>query len=1473
MERNVHMWGRICSLPGKQLFPAWETNVPSAGAWLCRFARRRINVSPKAHFLRSLMLLLVMLTVGIGQVRADDVPFEVTTDPSAPHYYLIQSYGNTGFFMRQNIETTTASKSDVVTTLNILTDDMKWYFLESGEDGYYYICDINNKYLYFAKPSGSTSSRTWMELKALDDNNKDNYKFSIAKNNTNGTYNIIPKGGNTGSYCLNKRGRNSSDDGIQILAGYNDENSCWFFIPMSSYKWTLRSDCFRVSDSNIRYYYKIKSQQDASYYIKPGTDYVQTSSVDDNDMIWFFEEAGSDELMTYYYIRHANTEKYLHYNSTSVGQPNAIDLAPHTGNETVDDEARFQFIVVRGTNENELLADPKGIVFNIVPKLLKSTSSDVSIKSVSCDGVKGNALKTKSDRKVNTTHWSFELATFSGAWADPEITCDATGTTGTVTITCSDADADIYYTTNGDTPTATDTETNKKYTAPFTVNPVKTTIKARVIESGKKNSNVVTKTIVLNPTITLSAESFTYTGSAQNPVSSVDYVDATNSENNINFESTQYAISYKKGNTAVDNCTDAGEYTIILNDVDGDEYFIYGTREFTIGQKDLTITAKPKEITYGEGPANDGVTYDGFAGEENETVLGGTLAYAYNYSQYGNVSDAEHIYTITPSSLTSTNYNITFVPGTLKVNPKEVGLTWSTPTSFDYDGAAHALTASATGVVNDDAIAVTVTTSAKEGSSLTDNAINAGSYTAIASALTGEKAGNYSLPAENTQAFTIGKRPITISGITANDKTYDGNADAELDYASVTYGNIVTGETLTVSAIGVFAESSEGAGDGKNVGTNKTVTITSLTLGGTNAGNYVLAESGQQTTTAAAITAKEITANGTIAANNKTYDGSTTSTLDYSGVKLTDKIENDDVSLTAVGTFDTKDVGTSKTVSISGITLVGDDAGNYTLTSSIPTSTTADITAKVITASGDITASNKPYDGNTTATLDYSGVTLTDKIENDDVLLTAVGTFDTKDVGTSKTVSISNITLAGDDAGNYTLTSSIPTSTTAAITAKEITASGNITANDKPYDGNRTATLDCTVTLTGKVENDDISFTATGIFDSKDVGTDKTVTITPDLAGADASNYSLVSSSLSTSTTANITPASLTITANDHNITYGSAPENNGVIYSGFVGGEDENTEGMFTGALTYVYKSKDGSTVYTTTIPHGEFDIIPGGLTAGNYDIAYVAGTLTVGSKSLESTGITIDTSEGIVKDGETVLTLNVDYTVTGPTTSGRYTSTVYEGIGNYTGTVSIRFANVTFMSDGSEGATDWSATFVADGDHAKPTTESISVYVIESIDVTNNTVNLTELDYIPNDVPVLLISNANHSGFLVKNPTSYTAITDAQKNANMLKKSTGQSFALRQIYLLYNNEFVLNIPGTLEAGKIYLENPNYPYSSSARLRISRAASTGISGMKDDNNTDNLDDRWFTIDGRRLNGKPTKKGLYILNDEKVVIK
>lgn len=106
-----------------------------------------------------------------------------------------------------------------------------------------------------------------------------------------------------------------------------------------------------------------------------------------------------------------------------------------------------------------------------------------------------------------------------------------------------------------------------------------------------------------------------------------------------------------------------------------------------------------------------------------------------------------------------------------------------------------------------------------------------------------------------------------------------------------------------------------------------------------------------------------------ITANDKVYDGTTEATLNTAGATLVGVSSEDDVSLntsTAVSTFDTKDIGTGKTVTVSGLALGGDDAGNYSLTQ--PTAT-ADITPVVLAIAAD--SKTKNY-GDTDPVLTYA---------------------------------------------------------------------------------------------------------------------------------------------------------------------------------------------------------------------------------------------------------------------------------------------------------------------------------------------------------------------------------------------------------------------------------------------------------------------------------------------------------------------
>ena len=198
------------------------------------------------------------------------------------------------------------------------------------------------------------------------------------------------------------------------------------------------------------------------------------------------------------------------------------------------------------------------------------------------------------------------------------------------------------------------------------------------------------------------------------------------------------------------------------------------------------------------------------------------------------------------------------------------------------------------------------------------------------------------------------------------------------------------------------------------------------------------------------VTRRPLTVTG-ITASDKPYDANRTATLAGLVGAVMHNVYDGDASTTAklalntnnaVGAFIDKNVGTSKEVDVSGITVTGTKSPNYSVTQ--PT-TTASITGPrtlAVTATG----VSKTYDGNPTAT-----VTLGDnRIAGDQLTFTYSSTFPSKNWGTGLTVNVNNIVVGGADAVNYSANTS--TSTTADITKLHITVTAVTAA--KAYDGN-----------------------------------------------------------------------------------------------------------------------------------------------------------------------------------------------------------------------------------------------------------------------------------------------------------------------------------------------------------------------------------------------------------------------------------
>ena len=126
----------------------------------------------------------------------------------------------------------------------------------------------------------------------------------------------------------------------------------------------------------------------------------------------------------------------------------------------------------------------------------------------------------------------------------------------------------------------------------------------------------------------------------------------------------KYSLTSGSGySTDLPTAKNAGTYTVYYM-VEGDATHndvAEASLEVTVSKVGLTITAENKAVTCGEAAPAYTASYNGFVGGETEAVLGGTLAFACDYTTTSAAGD----YTITPSGLTSDNYTITFQTGTL----------------------------------------------------------------------------------------------------------------------------------------------------------------------------------------------------------------------------------------------------------------------------------------------------------------------------------------------------------------------------------------------------------------------------------------------------------------------------------------------------------------------------------------------------------------------------------------------------------------------------------------------------------------------------------------------------------------------------------------------------------------------------------------------------------------------------------------
>ena len=258
--------------------------------------------------------------------------------------------------------------------------------------------------------------------------------------------------------------------------------------------------------------------------------------------------------------------------------------------------------------------------------------------------------------------------------------------------------------------------------------------------------------------------------------------------------------------------------------------------------------------------------------------------------------------------------------------------------------------------------------------------------------------------------------------------------------------------------------------------------------------------------------------------------------------------------------------------------------------------------------SSGITAAGKIYDGGTAATVSTAAASLAGLLAGDVLSVSATGAFDNKNVGAGKTVTLASV-YGGADLGNYAITGL--TATTASVTPKALAVSG-ISAANKVYDANTTATVNAgTATLNGLVAGDAFTLSVTGAFVDKNAAPSKTVNLASSYSGTDLGNYAITDQ---VTTTASITPAPATITANSLSKVYGETTTLSGGAFAalGLVAGENIGAVTLAS-AGTPALAGVAGSP-YAVDVS----DARGGNFSATNYSLTYVGGRLTVTPRPL---------------------------------------------------------------------------------------------------------------------------------------------------------------------------------------------------------------------------------------------------------------
>jgi alpha-tubulin suppressor-like RCC1 family protein len=657
---------------------------------------------------------------------------------------------------------------------------------------------------------------------------------------------------------------------------------------------------------------------------------------------------------------------------------------------------------------------------------------------------------------------------------------------------------------------------------------------------------VATVTVV----VTASSDSMTYGGTT--PTITASYSGFVNGDTAASLTTaptcTTAATSSSPVGSYPSSCSGAVDANYTLSYVDGSVH---------VNRAPLTIAASSDSMTYGDTTPAVLPTYSGFVNGDTAA----SLTTAPTCTTAATSSSPVGSYPSSCSGATSSNYNITYVNGSVRVNPEPLSIPASSD-SMTYGGSVPAITASYSGFVNGDT-AASLTTPPTCSTTATSSSPT-GSYP---SSCSGAVDANYAI-AYAPGEVVIGSAVLVISA-SSDSMTYGDTAPT----ITASYSGFVNGDTaasLTTpptctttatssSPVGTYPSSCSGA-----TSSNYNITYVNGSVRVNPEPLSIAASSGSMT-----------------------YGGSVpTITPTYSGFVNGDTA----ASLTTAPTCSTTATSSSPVGSYPS-TCSGAVDSNYAITYVAGSVTSGSAPLSIAASSGSMT-----YGGSVpTITPTYVGFVNGDTAAS----LTTAPTCSTAATSSSPVGNYPS-TCSGAADSNYAITY-VPGSVQVTPVTLSITASSALISYGDPV-----PTI--TPAYAGFVNGDTAASLTTAPTCSTTVTSSSPVGSYPSTcSGAVDSNYAIsyIAGSVQ------VGPAPLTVIASSDSITYGGAAPVITAAYSGFVNGDTAASLTTLPSCTTPV----------TSVSAVGTYDTTCSGAADPNYTISYTDGSVQVGPASITVT------------------------------------------------------------------------------------------------------------------------------------------------------------------------------------------------------------------------------------------------------------